>query len=106
MGKNEVDMFKEMLKLQKEFQDKYGFKVTPSQWATAMSAECLELWGACGGKWWKTKVKTREEQLEELVDIWHFFMGFMLNVGITPEEFFEAYKKKLAENYARQKRGY
>ena len=101
------DIFKEMLRLQKEFQDKYGYtKVGLANWAAAMAAEAGELWGATGGKWWKKRINTPEEQLEELVDLWHFFMGFMLEAGITPEQFFEAYKKKLAENYRRQETGY
>lgn len=105
-----TDKLKLMLKLQKAYQDKYGtgFSFPPElhDWASAMSAEAMELWGGCGGKWWKKKQNTPEKNLEELVDIWHFFMGYMLQAGITPEQFFEAYKKKLAENYRRQETGY
>lgn len=102
----EDDMFRELLRLQKEFQDKYHFDPASWCWATAMGAECLELWAKSGGKWWKKKQSTRKEKVEELVDVLHFFLGYMLCEKITAEELFEEYKVKLAENYRRQERGY
>lgn len=101
-----MDKFKEMLKKQKAFQDKYGFKVALHQWAAAMAAEGLELWGGCGGKWWKKKQNTPEENLEEVADIMHFILGYMLEANVSVDALYEAYCKKLKENYARQERGY
>ena len=102
-----MDKFDEMLKLQKAFQDKYGLsKVGLDKLAAAMAAEAGELWGASDGKWWKKTKDTPKHRLEELVDLWHFFMAYMLEDEITPDQFFKAYKKKLAENYHRQETGY
>lgn len=100
------DKFEDMLKRQKEFQEKYGYHPALHLWASAMSAEAMELWSGCGGKWWKKKQTTPEENLEELVDLWHFMMGYMIDARITPDQFYEAYLKKLAENYRRQETGY
>jgi dimeric dUTPase (all-alpha-NTP-PPase superfamily) len=98
-----MDKFEEMLRLQKEFQDKYGFtKVGLDKIAMAMAAESGELWDASDGKWWKKTKDTPEHRLEELVDLWHFFMAYMLEAKISPTQFFEAYKAKLAINYQRQ----
>jgi dimeric dUTPase (all-alpha-NTP-PPase superfamily) len=101
------DIFKEMLRLQKEFQEKWGFKgIEGWRIACAMAFEACELASDSGAKWWKKKVSTREERLEELIDLWHFMMHWMIENNVTPEEFFEMYKKKLAENYRRQENGY
>lgn len=102
----EDDMLKELLRLQKEFQDKYHYDPASWCWATAMGAECMELWAKSGGKWWKKKQTPRKERIEELVDVLHFFLGYMLCEKITAEELFEEYKVKLAENYHRQEQGY
>jgi hypothetical protein len=100
------NLFEFMLGLQGGFQAKYGWVKKPLYpWAAAMMAEAGELWGGCGGKWWKKKQNTPDENLEELIDLWHFFMGFMLDAEITPEQFFEAYLKKLRINYERQESG-
>lgn len=42
----------------------------------------------------------------ELIDIQHFLFNMMLAVGMTPEELFNYYFSKNAENRNRQKRGY
>jgi hypothetical protein len=107
-----------MLALQKGFQTKYKdrFKgkkrITKLGDAIAIIQEASELIDATNRnkkgnnyKWWSDKVHMREERLFELVDIWHFFMLYMIIEKISPEEFFQTYIKKLGENYARQESG-
>ena len=36
----------------------------------------------------------RESFLEEVVDAFNYFLSVLVLVGVTPEEFFESYKKK------------
>lgn len=95
-----------MLKLQKEFQDKYGFYPELKDIASALTSEGIELWKASEGKWWSKKKYPHSYKVEELVDLLHFFLLYMIVEQITPEELFEAYCSKLKENYARQERGY
>jgi hypothetical protein len=71
-----------------------------------MASESLELWAKSKGKWWSKKSFPKETQVEELVDVLHFFLLYMIKRGITADELFEAYKVKLAENYRRQEQGY
>ena len=106
-----TDKLDELFRLQKEFQTKYGFFPTLDKWASALTAEGGELWtastdGKGQGKWWKKQPDTREHQVEELVDILHFFLGACLCLDMTPEELFDAYTKKLGVNYKRQQEGY
>jgi hypothetical protein len=100
-----MDKFEEMLRKQKEFQDKYGFHPELKSCIIAMLMELGELAEASQGKWWSKKNHTHEERLVETVDIWHFFMIYLIQEGITADEFFEAYIKKLDENYRRQESG-
>jgi dimeric dUTPase (all-alpha-NTP-PPase superfamily) len=106
-----MDKFEEMLRLQKEFQDTYKgrFTFTKFRVSIAMLLEAVEVMEAQdfgdgkNFKWWSKKpLPSREERIEEMVDVFHFFMLLMLEDEVTVTEFFEAYKKKLAENYARQ----
>lgn len=98
------DKFETLLKLQTKFQEKYKnrFKFSLHQVCTALAAESLELWAKSKGKWWSKKSFPKEEQLDELADVMHFFLLYMIKRGITVEELFEAYKIKLDKNYKRQ----
>jgi hypothetical protein len=96
-----------LLALQTEFQEKYKkrFRFALHCTCTAMAAESLELWAKSKGKWWSKKAFPKAIQLDELSDVLHFFLLYMWKRGITTNELFEAYKKKLAENYKRQESG-
>lgn len=99
-------LLKEMLKMQKKFQDKFGFHPPLHLLASAMMHEGGEIWEASKGKWWSKKEFSREDRLEEVVDILHFWLAYCVEAGFTAEEIFEAYSKKLKENYRRQEEGY
>jgi dimeric dUTPase (all-alpha-NTP-PPase superfamily) len=97
-----MDKFEEMLRLQKEFQDTFPFKLNKKKCLLAMLMELGEMAEASESKWWSKKRHTHEQRLEEAVDFWHFFMIYLIKEKITADEFFEAYKSKLVINYQRQ----
>ena len=43
---------------------------------------------------------------KELVDVWHFFMNYMLVLGMSTDELYKMYMKKRQVNADRQKNGY
>ena len=62
---------------------------------------------------WKTHRQTdvgeefdRDEFLEEIVDAYNYFFALMINLGITEDEFFEAFLKKHDIIIDRLKTGY
>jgi len=82
----------------------------------AQMHESMEFEDSLPWKWWK---KTRNldgsigtedinyQNLKvELVDELHFFISKCLIAGITPNELYDLYKKKLKLNYKRQNEGY
>lgn len=101
----EFDRLANMLQLQKAFQDKYGFYPDLHRVASAMMAECTELWEASEGKWWSKKKHTHKERLRELADLFHFILIYMLEEKIASHELYNEYCDKLKENYARQESG-
>ena len=48
----------------------------------------------------------REEFLEEIVDAYNYFFALMINLGVTEDEFFEAFLKKHDIIIDRLKTGY
>lgn len=101
------DLLKTMLEMQEKFQwrfeNKFKFKPTLKDMVCAIAAEAIgESWKTAGGKWWSEKEYSREEKVVELIDILHFWLCACIEVGLTAEEIFEVYSKKLAENYRRQ----
>lgn len=114
IGREHIDMFEFMFELQKGFQYKYKkrFKFTKFLASIALLVESLELMlktefkGKHNYKWWsKKEVPERTQRVEELADVFHFFMLFMIKEKITPEELFKVYLAKLEVNYKRQESG-
>jgi phosphoribosyl-ATP pyrophosphohydrolase len=99
-----MDTLRVLLELQRQFQETYKdkFHFSLHRIASAIMVEGGELWMASSGKWWSKKSHNKEEQMNELADILHFFLLYMIKRGITVDELFFAYRKKLAENYKRQ----
>ncbi len=113
-GNMEIDMFDFMFGLQCAFQQKYKekFKFTKFLTSIALLVESMELMlktefkGKHNYKWWSVKeVPDHASRVGELVDVFHFFMLYMIKEKITPEELYSAYVAKLAENYKRQESG-
>lgn len=108
------DKFEDMLARQKEFQKKYKerFKFNKFLVSLAMLVESFELMLKTeykrkhNYKWWsKKEVPERPQRVEELADVFHFFMLYMLEEKITVNELYQEYIKKLEENYKRQESG-
>ena len=104
-GKEIMDKLDELFSKQKNFQFHTGFNPELKDICSALMSEGGELWATCG-KWWKKRQSTREKQVEETVDILHFFLTLCLRLGITPQELYDAYCEKLKVNYQRQADGY
>lgn len=46
------------------------------------------------------------ELFMEVVDMWHFFMNYMISIGMTERDLYNMYFAKAKENRDRQKKGY
>jgi dimeric dUTPase (all-alpha-NTP-PPase superfamily) len=74
---------------------------------TAIIHEAVELQRTTNWKWWKKPSQFNiEDAKEELIDIWHFVVQASLELGLTPDDILEEYKKKNQINRDRQKNGY
>lgn len=74
---------------------------------TAIIKELGEVMDECGWKPWASSNHINETAFKaELVDVFHFFMNFMLVVGMTPAELYAGYMRKNAKNHERQDKGY
>lgn len=73
----------------------------------AIIHEAIELDRLTNWKWWK-KPETffHDKAKGELIDIQHFVVWAAQILGMTPEEFFEEYRKKNMINRQRQREGY
>src|SRR3972149_10551163 len=120
-----IDFLDEMLKIQKQFQDKTGFDPLIHDLASAIMAEGGELWMGAGGKWWKTYLehkgrwgsmspeeaikyikevesKNKENNEEEAIDILHFLLCVFIVLDMTSKRIYEKYCQKMGVNFQRQ----
>lgn len=75
--------------------------------STAIVHEAVELQRTTNWKWWKTPVEfDMAEAKEELIDIWHFVVQASLELGLTPDDIVEEYRRKNKINRERQTNGY
>lgn len=75
--------------------------------STAIIHEAVELQRLTSWKWWKKPTPfDREAAKEELIDIWHFVVQASIELGMSPADVFEEYKKKNQVNRNRQTSGY
>jgi phosphoribosyl-ATP pyrophosphohydrolase len=78
----------------------------------AMESEIDELRREVNWRWWKNPKELDMNAIkEEIIDLWHFLVSLSIKVGLTADEVYEVYRKKNAENHARQsgtseKKGY
>jgi len=120
-----TDFLEEMLKIQKQFQDKTGFDPLIHDLASAIMAEGGELWMGAGGKWWKTYLehkgrwgsmspeeaikyikevesKNKENNEEEAIDILHFLLCVFIVLDMSSKRIHEKYCQKMGINLQRQ----
>jgi len=75
--------------------------------STAIVHEAIELQRLTSWKWWKKpKPLDTEAAKEELIDIWHFIVQASIELGMTPTDVVNVYKKKNSINRERQTSGY
>ena len=74
---------------------------------TAMIHEAVELQRLTNWKWWKKPTSfNKDEAKEELIDVWHFVVQASLELGLTPDDILDEYKRKNEINRERQRAGY
>jgi len=94
----------EMMDLSRYPDDKEG---RISALCTAIIHEAVELQRTTSWKWWKKPTKFNEDHArEELIDVWHFVVQASLELGLTPDDILEEYKRKNKINRERQENGY
>ena len=74
---------------------------------TAIIQEAAELQATTNWKWWKRQTEFDEANArEELIDIWHFVVQASLELGLSPSDILDEYRRKNRINVERQKSGY
>jgi dimeric dUTPase (all-alpha-NTP-PPase superfamily) len=75
--------------------------------STAIIHEAIELQRLTNWKWWKRPTPFDSEAAkEELIDIWHFVIQASIELGMTPCDVVNEYRKKNKLNRNRQASGY
>jgi dimeric dUTPase (all-alpha-NTP-PPase superfamily) len=75
--------------------------------STAIVHEAIELQRLTNWKWWKKPVSFDSQAArEELIDIWHFVVQASIELGMSPADVLNEYKKKNRLNRDRQTSGY
>jgi dimeric dUTPase (all-alpha-NTP-PPase superfamily) len=75
--------------------------------STAIIHEAVELQRLTSWKWWKKPASfDNVAAKEELIDIWHFVVQASMELGMSPADILEEYKKKNKVNRDRQVSGY
>ena len=109
-----VDMLEHIFKEQKELNEYLDEKrdinrVNDPEWVLnyviAMNEELAEVQRNLPWKWWKNESEIdREETLEELVDLLHFWVSAVQQLGYGADDVYNAYIDKNQENQDRQTR--
>lgn len=75
--------------------------------STAIVHEAIELQRLTSWKWWKKPAPFDSEAAkEELIDIWHFVIQASIELGMSPSDVLDQYKKKNKVNRDRQASSY
>jgi dimeric dUTPase (all-alpha-NTP-PPase superfamily) len=75
--------------------------------STAIIHEAVELQRLTSWKWWKKPAPFDSAAAkEELIDIWHFVVQASIELGMSPADILEEYRKKNKVNRDRQTSGY
>lgn len=104
-----MDKFEELLRLQKECDDRHQTKLSnldlPDQLLSlcrAMSHEIVEVESELNWKWWKYTPVNMDNVQEEMIDILFFWLSAANKVFGSPDVAFEIYKKKWDKNMTRK----
>lgn len=110
-----------LLSMQRRFQEEHGFdfwklpeEKRRDMFIRTLFAAISELAEAGDevNKWWKKGSREPEalmlkkaKILEEMIDCLHFFIASLLMLGADGKEVADAYMRKMAVNFERQKKG-
>jgi dimeric dUTPase (all-alpha-NTP-PPase superfamily) len=73
----------------------------------AMTQEVAELTDSVPWKWWAKYQKFDKQNARvEVIDLLHFLISIAQVLGMTPDDFYDAYAKKHKINLERQDSGY
>ncbi len=76
-------------------------------YSRALQQECAELIDSVPWKWWAKYQKFDAQNAKvEAVDILHFLVSIAQVLGMSAQDFFDAYTKKNSINHKRQDSGY
>ena len=109
-----MDTLETIFSMQKELADMMDQSRYPkdiegrvSALSTAIIHEAVELQRLTNWKWWKKPTGfDNASAKEELIDIWHFVVQASIELGMTPTDILEEYRKKNKVNRDRQNSGY
>jgi dimeric dUTPase (all-alpha-NTP-PPase superfamily) len=109
-----MDTLETIFSMQKDLADMMDLSRYPvsvegrvSVLSTAIIHEAVELQRLTSWKWWKKQTAFDDDAArEELIDIWHFVVQASIELGMTPADILEEYKKKNKVNRDRQASGY
>ncbi|MDR1255379.1 MAG: dUTPase [Puniceicoccales bacterium] len=77
------------------------------KYSRALQQEISELVDSVPWKWWANYQNFDEQNARvEVIDILHFLVSIAQVLGMTAEDFFQAYQKKNGINHKRQDSGY
>lgn len=77
------------------------------QFSRAMQQELSEFIDCFPWKWWASyQQEDRQNARVEIVDMLHFLVSMAQVQGMTAEDLFDAFKKKMEINHQRQDSGY
>lgn len=108
---NKQDSIQELFALQQEIMEKVPGGDVPEQMAHQITCglgiieETMEYLNSIGRKPWRPQPLLPSQQLEEIVDILHFFLELVLRSGFTWPQVVEVYKIKHRENLQRYEKG-
>ena len=111
------DKLEEIFRLQEQLNLRIGVDTVHmndeqrQQWVLnycrAMSQEIAELTDSVPWKWWAKYQKFDPQNARvEVIDLLHFLISIAQVLGMSPDDFYEAYTKKHRVNVARQDAGY
>jgi dimeric dUTPase (all-alpha-NTP-PPase superfamily) len=111
---NLMDSLETIFSIQKELASMMDLSRYPasmdgrvSALSTAIVHEAIELQRLTSWKWWKQPTPFDSEAAkEELIDIWHFVVQTSIELGMSPSDVLNEYKKKNKVNRDRQVSGY
>ena len=109
-----MDRLEEIFRMQRELAaimpaDRYPAKKVDriDALCIAIIHEAVELQRLTNWKWWKRPGPfPAAEAREELIDVWHFVIQASLEMGMTPDDILEEYRRKNRINRERQHNGY